>query len=323
MLSFMQWIKKGLIFNPTNHNLDFDCTDYAQSPQTIVYEDFVRVYFSTRDKDKTNKFVSRVVFVDFNKDFTQIINHSKHEVIPLGDIGCFDEHGIFPFSPLRHENNMIAFICGWSRRISVPIETSTGLAVSEDNGLTFKKIGKGPVLTSSLREPMLVGDSFVRVYKDVFHMWYIYGKYWLDASGNEPEARVYKISHAISKDGITWFKRDGRQLIEDRIGVHECQALPTIIKINNKYHMFFCYRYATDFRKNPKRSYKLGYAYSEDLISWERDDEKKGIDVSKSGWDSEMMCYPHLFEAFGKIYLLYNGNEFGKFGFGLAELGSF
>jgi hypothetical protein len=33
-----------------------------------------------------------------------------------------------------------------------------------------------------------------------------------------------------------------------------------------------------------------------------------------------MQCYPHVFECDGKVYLLYNGNEFGRYGFGLAEL---
>lgn len=316
----MKWQKRGLIFNPTNHLLDFECTDYAQSPQAVVYDGFVRVYFSTRNKDESNKFVSRIAFVDYNKDFTEIIGHSKKEVIPLGETGCFDEHGIFPFSPLVYENKIIAFTCGWSRRISVSVETSIGFAFSEDNGITFKKIGKGPVLTSSLKEPMLVGDAFVQVYDGIFHMWYIYGKHWLNATDNEPEARVYKIAHATSKDGISWIKEEGDQIIEDNIDANECQALPTVIRIKNKYHMFFCYRHATDFRQNPKRSYKLGYAYSDDLQSWRRNDVDKGIDISDSGWDSEMMCYPHLFEAYGRIYLLYNGNAFGKYGFGLAEL---
>ena len=33
-----------------------------------------------------------------------------------------------------------------------------------------------------------------------------------------------------------------------------------------------------------------------------------------------MLCYPHAFELRGKVYLLYNGNEFGRYGFGLAVL---
>lgn len=319
----MKWRKRGLIFNPTQHSLDFECTEYAQSPQVLVCDGFVRVYFSTRTRDRSGKFISRIVFVDYSKDFTKIIGCSIREVIPLGELGCFDEHGIFPFSPLKYENRIIAYTCGWSRRASVPVETSIGFAVSEDGGVTFKKLGGGPVLTSSLKEPMLVGDAFVRIYNSTFHMWYIFGKHWLDATSDEPEARIYKIAHATSKNGIDWVKEEGEQIIEDKIDSNECQALPTVIQIENKYHMFFCYRHATDFRQNPNRSYKLGYAYSEDLQSWKRDDTNKGIDVSDSEWDSEMMCYPHLFEAYGKIYLLYNGNTFGRYGFGLAELESF
>ncbi len=316
----MHWKKRGLIFNPADHQLDLWCTDYAQSPQVVAFDDYIRVYFSTRKKDSSNKFLSEIAFVDYSTDFTRIIGHSKKEVISLGELGCFDEHGIFPFSPLKNGDQIFAYTCGWSRRISVSVETSTGFAVSEDNGITFKKYGMGPVLTASIKEPMLVGDSFVRFYNGGFHMWYIYGKYWLSAIGNEPEARVYKIAHATSTNGVHWQKEEGDQIIEDIVGRDECQALPTVLKINDRYHMYFCYRYATDFRKNPDRGYRLGYAYSDDLVSWTRADDEKGIDPSESGWDSEMMCYPHLFEAFGKIYLLYNGNMFGKYGFGLAEL---
>lgn len=318
----MKWIKKGLIFNPHDHGLDFDCTDYAQSPQTIVFEDFIRIYFSTRKIDSTGKFISHIAYVDFNPELTKIINFSKKQVIQNGELGCFDEHGIFPINPLKHKNKICAYTCGWSRRVSVSVETSTGLVISNDNGETFERIGSGPVLTSSLNEPMLVGDSFVKHFDGSFHMWYIFGKHWIEPKDNEPPARVYKVAHAISKDGINWKKEEGAQIISDALNENECQALPTVIKIEDTYHMFFCYRYATDFRTNPSRGYRLGYAYSKDLHNWVRDDNNKGINISNSGWDSEMMCYPHLFEAFGKVYLLYNGNQFGKYGFGLAELES-
>lgn len=316
----MEWIKKGWLFDPTRHGLDFDCSEYAQSPQTLVFDDFVRVYFSTRKKDGSGKFLSHIAFVDFSLDFSQIVNHSRQEVIPLGELGTFDEHGIFPINPLRHGNQIWAYTCGWSRRVSVSVETSTGLAVSHDGGLTFERAGNGPVLTSSLHEPMLVGDSFVQKYGGTFHMWYIFGKVWHRPEGNEPPARVYKIAHATSADGINWQKEEGIQIIPDILDENECQALPTVIRIGNRHHMYFCYRHATDFRKNAARGYRLGYAYSDDLKTWNRNDAGKGIDVSVSGPDADMMCYPHIFEVNGDIYLLYNGNEFGRQGFGLAKL---
>ena len=33
-----------------------------------------------------------------------------------------------------------------------------------------------------------------------------------------------------------------------------------------------------------------------------------------------MHHYPHVFELNGKYYMLYNGNDFGMYGFGLAVL---
>jgi sucrose-6-phosphate hydrolase SacC (GH32 family) len=221
---------------------------------------------------------------------------------------------------LRHGNRILAYTSGWSRRVSVSVETSIGLAVSQDGGLTFRRVGDGPVLTSSLHEPCLVGDPFVIVHDGVWHMWYIYGTRWVQgaAAGGERE-RVYKVGHATSTDGIDW-RKEGVQLIDDRLNADECQALPTVIEHGGRHHMYFCYRQATDFRRNRLRGYRLGYAYSDDLRSWTRDDARAGIQPSETGWDADMMCYPHVFRCEGTIYLLYNGNEFGRAGFGLAVL---
>ncbi|HMK27086.1 MAG TPA: hypothetical protein VK483_13735 [Chitinophagaceae bacterium] len=314
----MKWNKKGKIFDPTQHILPNNCKEFAQSPQALVFDDFVRIYFSTRKKENSGKFLSHIAFVDIDKKFKNIISISSAPVIKLGEPGTFDEHGIFPINPLRHHGKIMAYHCGWSRRVSVSVETSVGLAYSEDNGLTFNKIGNGPVLTSSLHEPFLVGDGFVCVYENIFHMWYIYGTKWIDNT-EEETARVYKIAHATSADGIHWVK-EGKQIIENILNEDECQALPTVIKHGNRYHMYFCYREAIGFRKNKDRGYRLGYAYSEDLVNWVRDDANAGIGFSAEGWDSDMQCYPHIFKCDDKICMLYNGNEFGRYGFGLAVL---
>lgn len=318
----MKWKKLGKIFSPMDYSLPNNCKEFAQSPQVLVFDDFVRIYFSTREKDsKSGKYLSHIAFVDMDKNFKTVLAVSDRTVIELGGLGSFDEHGIFPVNVLRDKERILAYTCGWSRRVSVSVETSTGLAVSTDDGLTFQKVGTGPVLSSSLHEPFLVGDSFVCNFNNTYHMWYIYGQRWMNSSLDDSPARVYKIAHAISVDGINW-KKDGGQLIADKLNVDECQALPTVIFLNNRYHMYFCYREATGFRNDKARAYRLGYAYSHDLIAWKRDDSKCGIDVTENAWDSDMMCYPHIFHCDDKVYLLYNGNEFGRYGFGLAVLES-
>lgn len=315
----MKWKKLGKIFDPIEYKLPNQCTEFAQSPQALVFDDFVRIYFSARQKDNNGKYLSHISFVDFEKNFKKIINVSTDKVIDLGDLGTFDEHGIFPIHVLRDKNKILAYTCGWSRRVSVSVETSIGLAESTDNGLTFKKFGNGPVLTSSLHEPFLVGDPFVIITNNTYHMWYIYGTRWVDNTEDASPARVYKIGHATSDDGISW-EKEGRRLITDKLNIDECQALPSVICLHNKYHMFFCYRYSTGFREKRDRGYRIGYAWSDDLVNWTRDDDNTGIDVSEGKWDSDMLCYPHVFNCDGETYLLYNGNEFGRYGFGLAVL---
>jgi hypothetical protein len=75
--------------------------------------------------------------------------------------------------------------------------------------------------------------------------------------------------------------------------------------------MWFCAR---------GQAYRIGYAESDDGVAWTRMDEAAGIDVSESGWDSDMIEYPFVFDHKGDRYLLYAGNGFGRTGFGLAIL---
>ena len=314
----MEWTKLGQVFDFKNSPFKDKFISHAQSPQAVVFDDYVRVYFTTRKADG-DFFLSYPQFVDYNKDFSEIINYSNDEIIPLGNLGCFDEHGIFPFSPLKIGNEIKAYTSGWTRRVSVSVDSGIGLGISSDNGITFEKLGDGPILSSSLNEPFLVIDAFVRFFEDRYYMFYIFGEKWAKSSESSQPERVYKISFATSEDGLNW-KKSGKKIIEDVIDENECQALPTVIKISNKYVMFFCYRNMVNFRTNKECSYKIGYAYSDDLINWTRDDENSGMFLSDNGFDSEMMCYPNIFEMDNEYYLLYNGNNFGEKGFGIAKL---
>ena len=81
----------GKIFDPTQHTLPNNCKEFAQSPQTLVFDNFVRIYFSTRERDEsTEKFLSRIAFVDMDKKMESVLNVSTDTVIKLGDLGTFD-----------------------------------------------------------------------------------------------------------------------------------------------------------------------------------------------------------------------------------------
>ena len=312
------WEKLGRVFDPTEVKGKHWLHEFAQAPATLVFDKFIRVYFSCRPAaDENGQYVSYSAFVDLNrKNLFEIINIAKTPILQLGERGTFDEFGTYPVSVARNGNDVIAYYGGWTRCESVPFNVAIGMGISKDNGETFTKQGKGPILSYSIHEPFVLSGPKIRRFNNRWYLFYIAGSKWISDNG-KPEP-VYKIRMSISYDGINWIKAD-KNLIENRIEENEAQASPDVFFYNNIFHMFFCYRYSLNFR-GKEQGYRIGYASSTDLINWTRDDSKAGIDVSENGWDSEMISYPHIFELDGTVYMLYLGNQVGRYGFGLARL---
>ena len=82
--------------------------------------------------------------------------------------------------------------------------------------------------------------------------------------------------------------------------------------------MYFSYRHVVDYRLTASSGYKIGLATSVDGKVWDKKYDETGIDLSAEGWDSQMMAYPHVLKHDGVFYMLYNGNGFGRDGFGYA-----
>lgn len=312
------WEKSGLIFCPQKISGRPWLKEFAQAPATLIFDDFIRFYFSCRPHpDASGQYVSYSAWVDFERsDLFKIHRVAEQPVLNLGGLGEFDEFGTYPVSVIRDKDSVLAFYAGWTRCESVPFNVAIGRAISFDQGETFERIGNGPILSYSPDEPFVISGPKIRRFNGKWQLFYIAGRKWKVVDGRaEP---VYKIRMATSDDGVNWVKLN-KDIIPDRIEEDEAQASPDVFYANGKYHMFFCYRYSSNYRSK-QYGYRIGYAYSIDLINWTRDDARAGIDISETGWDSEMISYPHVFELDGKIYMAYLGNQVGRCGFGLAKL---
>jgi sucrose-6-phosphate hydrolase SacC (GH32 family) len=316
-----RWEKLGRVFDPTKVENRAFIKEFAQAPATLIFDKFVRIYFACRPKrdEITGQYVSYTAYVDVNREnLLDIIAYSDQPILPLGDPGTFDEFGTYPTSILRYNNELVAYFGGWTRCRSVAFTVGIGKAYSIDNGKTFQKVGKGgPIISYTPDEPFIISGPKIRRFNDKWYLFYISGKKWVFDSG-KPEP-VYRIRLATSDDGVNW-QKVGRDLIETKIEEDEAQASPDVVFWNGKYHMFFCYRYSTNYREN-NRGYRIGYAHSIDLMNWIREDEKVGIDISSGNeFDNQSIAYPHVFELDGTLHMLYLGNEVGRFGFGWAKL---
>ncbi len=313
-----EWEKLGRIFHPGKQLQDSWMKEYAQAPSIAIFEDRIRIFFSSRaPMDKNGMYITRLGFIDVDRrDLFKIIDHSKEPILPLGGLGAFDEFGTYPASILDLGKELKVYYAGWTRCESVPFNAAIGLANSFDGGKTFQKVGQGPVLSFTPDEPFVLGSPKIRHFEGKYYLWYSAGRKWIHNQG-QPQP-VYKIRMAYSDDGMNW-TRQGKNILPDVLEENECQASPDVFFMDGRYHMWFSYRYNLGYREK-NRGYRIGYAYSEDLHNWTRKDELAGIDMSEDGWDSESLSYPFVFRLDGKVYMLYQGNEIGKNGFGLALL---
>ncbi|MEM5777468.1 MAG: hypothetical protein QXJ06_03390 [Candidatus Aenigmatarchaeota archaeon] len=302
----MQWVKKGLIFNPKNR---FNwMVSHAQLPVADrIGEDIYRVYFATRDEQN----ISQIGYIEINMNSKEILYITGEPVLKPGPIGYFDEHGVYPSSIINYDGKKYLYYIGWNRGTPPPLfYASVGLAISEDNGKTFTKFTKAPILSRSEYDPCLVTSPFVMIENEILRMWYTSGIKWEIIDGVLQS--YYHIKYAESKDGINW-ERKGIICIDFKTRNETNIARPCILKENGIYKMWYCY--------NEGLGYRIGYAISKDGINWIRKDEEAGINVSDSGWDSKSIAYPFVFKHNDKKYMLYNGNNFGREGFGLAVEG--
>jgi hypothetical protein len=294
---------------------------WAQGPQIIDMGTHYRLYFSSRIPDEDMKPVSKVYFLDFCRDFQEKVGGIREVKIQDGLLGGFDQHGIFPFHPYVIDAKIImALTSGWKRMSNVDIDMSIGQAISLD-GEHFARNGYGPLISAAPSEPFLIGDPFVLKMKDTYSLYYIFGTRWSDC-GSNPE-RTYKIGRMNSDDGFTFARiLEGRQIVPDTID-NEAQAMPTVVKIDSTYHMFYCYRSSFDFRDGGNNGYRLGHAISLDGEVWEL--RHSDLPSSFPHWSINMQCYPHATIIDSKLYLFFNGNKFGKNGIGLItkEIGAF
>lgn len=306
-----RWQKMGLVYR-SPHDGSWR-NSHAQVPSVVQLADRIRVYFSVRPpRDAEGMYKSTMCWVDVSSDDpTKILDTAPGPFLSYGRPGTFDEHGVMPSCANWSGETLRLYYCGWMRLVGVPYSMGIGLVESRDGGSTFQRIGEGPLFGRTPNEPYLEGGPYVLHHEGRWHMWYTSGTDWI---GKEA---IYVIKYAHSSDGVHW-ERDGRAILPG-IVEQECQARPCVARIGDRWHMWFSYRFGLGFR-NAERGYRMGYAWSDDLVVWHRDDARSGLDVSTDGWDSEMLCYPVVFATSSGVYMFYNGNGFGEDGFGCAKL---
>lgn len=304
----MKWEKLGRIFCAENHS------DWLYSHAMIPIAEQVegslfRIYFSSRDKQ--NRGHGAYLEIDMRNP-TRVLRVHRQPVLAPGSLGCFDDSGALPNSIVNVDGRKLLYYTGINLGVTVKIRNSIGLAEWDESKQRFERCFEGPVIDRTRDFPHFVATPEVRYENSCFRAWFTSCTGWKAEAGGPKH--FYRLEYAESQDGITW-DRDGTIAIDFRDEFEYAIGVPRVMKDGDAYRMWFCSRAERDFP-----SYRIRYATSPDGIEWERQDDIVGIDVSESGWDAQMICYPYVFDYSDTRYMLYNGNEYGRTGFGIAVL---
>ena len=300
----MKWIKIGNLFCPHS---EFEwMNSHAANPFAVhLRMGIYRVFFTSRNK--FNQSHIAYVDIDFDDNF-KIVGLASNPVLSPGSPGLFDDSGVAMGCLLKVSNQYHLYYLGWNLKVTVPWMNTIGLAVSDSLGGPFKKHSMAPLMDRSHEDPYSISYPFILKDQNLYRMWYGSNLSW----GKDEASMQHIIKYAESTDALSWKRNDEIHINLMHPGEYALSK-PFVLKDADSYKMWYSFRANKDIQ-----TYRIGFAHSADGVRWIRDDEKCGIDVSADGWDSDMICYPCILDYKGARYMIYNGNGYGKTGFGIA-----
>ena len=263
-----------------------------------------RVFFSSRDA--LNRASIGWVEIDMRSPLS-VRTISTEPVLRPGPTGAFDDSGVSLACINVHAGLTHLYYTGWNLGVTVPWRNSIGLAVSRD-GLHFERASPAPVLDRNRHDPFSLSYPFVRHDDSGWRMWYGSNLRW----GPDQCDMDHVIKYATGITAESW-QPAGLVCIGIEHSDEYAFSRPCVVREGSLWQMWYSYRGA---------AYRIGYAESQDGITWARRDEHAGITTGPETWDGESVEYPWVFDHEGSRYMLYNGNRYGLTGFGIAILES-
>jgi len=299
------WKKRGLVFKPGMAGYT-----HGSHPCAIHFKDDIFVVaFTCRDlARRSHVFLS---YATVSHGEVTLLGTPQMALSP-GEPGYFDCDGVISVCLVEYKGRHYLYYVGWQNLPEGMWICDTGRAILDLTELTLKKEFPGPVLGRDKNNPLFAAATAFHITDDVWHTWYNSGIKW--EKTERGWHHHYGIHHASSADGIDW-KCDPGLCLPFADEYEYAFGRPSVYRRDSIYFMWFAHRATKDIA-----TYRIGFASSHNGLKWNRNDALAGIDVSPEGWDSEMICYPYVFEHKGHMYMLYNGNGYGSTGFGLASM---
>jgi hypothetical protein len=300
-----RWLKLGVLYSPAGDERHPKLLSHAANPLPVHMEgDVYRVFFSGRDASNR----SSVGAVDIDIVRREVVQEHHEPFFEHGPAGSYYSAGVSIGNCYEVDGVRFMLFMGWQAPPGGHWRGDIGRLIVKP-GLTLELESEIPFMPPNPLDPVSLSYPWVTAMGGGYNMWYGSTKTW-DAGNGE---MLHVINGARSADGNLW-SRDGLA-VPYEIGRAQAFSRPTVARdADGNLEMWFSYRSGSG------QKYRIGYATNKCHGDWELALEDSGIEVSSEGWDSEMIEYPFVFDHRALRYMLYNGNGYGRSGFGLAVL---
>jgi len=303
----MKWKKHGLVYCPDG-SIPWAKNSFLTPTPIELDAGVLRVYGAVRD----DKGRGRIIFVDLDADNpTRILRVSPTPVLDLGKAGMFDDNGVILGDVVKTSDELRMYYIGFQHVQQVKFLAYSGLAISKDNGETFERASATPILDRSNDSTFFRCIHSASFDGNSWKMWLGAGSSFVDIGGVPYPS--YRMAMLESPDGLSFPNREIWIDFSPGNGVYRI-GRPRYFRHHNISYLFYTYG-------TLDKGYHSGIATSTDLQSWEQT-PTKGLEPTGTGWDGNCVCYPAPILINSKWYIFYNGNDYGKTGFGVAELES-
>jgi len=302
----MRWRKLGLIAAPRVGDW---AMSHAMIPTPVLLADCIRLYLSCLD----GQGVGRPGYVEVALDDpTRVLHVCAEPLLDAGRPGTFDENGAVVCSvvPGSVPGRWLMYYVGFELGTQIRYRLLTGIALSDDDGQTWRRWRETPALERSPQELFFRCGPFVQREAGGYRMWYIAGSQWTQVHGKPMP--VYELRYLESSDGLAWGDTGQLCMALDPQRDEHGFGRPWVMHEEGLYQLYYSIRRAS------LGAYRLGFATSVNGLDWQRDDAAMGLDVSAEGWDSQAIMYAAALRVGERTYCFYNGNDFGRDGIGVA-----
>lgn len=283
---------------------------HASYPTPLLHADGrITVFFSVRNQQNRSCLASLDVVIEAER--VSPAGPVRGPLLEPGERGAFDADGVTVTSFLRQRGQLLAYYLGWTVGVGVPFANFIGIAVGDAEGHRFERMGRAPIIGRSEANPLTLGYPWALPHGDGYRMWFGSHLRW-GPSGLEME---HVVKQANSADGFNWTP-DPAPVVPLAGAIDPAEfavSRPSVLReADGTLSMWYA-------RRNP--DYSLGFACSaDDGAGWKRMDDVVTFTGEPASWEARERTYPAVFDHHGRRYMLYNGDGYGRTGFGLARL---